>query len=168
MWPVLSKVVWVTGSLFYFMFFMLMGIDFNSKSERFQNVYALLLLLFLLITIITPVLFFTVDPGLEWKEVSSWKLCSLEDNLSVEGRYIQSGTKYHYRLPYKGGTKAFSLNSNKGYIVEKDTCDPRMYKMAEKPTKNLWFWGEGFEGEIEYKFVVPVGSVETDYNADLE
>ena len=130
------------------------------------------ILAFALILSMSPLLLFV---PIKTQTVHSYDIpiYAIKDNTqTIIRRYtIQTDSRYYYLSDHKDGKKMYSVSSNDSYIVESDTESPRIevYKtISNNKIIQFLYNDSSILSKKEYKFVVPKGSITTDYNVDLE
>ena len=122
-------------------------------------------------TLCLIILVILIAPKSEMQYQYSFPIYSMQDNTQTTvGRYLtQTDLKYYYIANYKGGKKVYSVSSGEAYIVESNKETPKVEVYKLKPTSQNIFVKFLFAGlgNVEYKIIVPKGSVTTDFSVDL-
>jgi hypothetical protein len=109
----------------------------------------------------------------ELKLDHSFNIYAIEDSKTVAGSrfYIHQDSKYYYLASYKGGQKEYDVPASQSYAVEDANAKPHIEVFSKQPIKENWVSKHLYEVDSydsEYKIVVPVKTLSTDFKLDLK
>ena len=110
---------------------------------------------------------------------TSWNITAMQDNLNTHGKfyfrrgYIETELYYYYVYSTKNGLKSGYIPANKTYL-NYTTDKPHIERYTRRWNKSWIKWftcvdAQEYAGnDVYYKAYVPEGSVEQNFNIDLQ